>query len=111
MPEVMDKDDPSYDLPEPTEGGKAVWMMEALNRVLKQNPERLDWREVDAAAHAERRDRMIGLAARSARAPYPLADVHKELDRLMDEYLNPPTASALASTSPRSDVSIEMETD
>lgn len=110
MPTVIDKAD------QPKDPGGATtisppWALEALQRVLKDKPERLDWREVDNAAQNERRDRLVGLAAQSARAPYPLPGVHAELDRLMDEFFNPPTAGALASTSPRSAVSIEMETD
>lgn len=110
MPSLIDENDPAYDLPEPTAPGEFnAWALEALNRVLQTRPERLDWREVDNAAQDERRSRMMSLSTKSARAPRPIPAAHAELDRLMDEYFDPPTASALPDTSPRSEASIEME--
>ena len=110
MPSILDDQDPRYDMPEPAMPGKeGAWALEALQRVLADKPERLDWREVDNAAANERRDRINYLAHTSAQSLIPRPDLHRQMDHLLDEIMFPPTSESLTSTQPRSAVSTEME--
>lgn len=74
------------DMPEPVSqgGDPSKWALEALNRVLQDRPERLDWGQVDALADAERRAKITELAAHSAGQLIPSAADHARLDALLD---------------------------
>lgn len=110
MPSILDDQDPRYDMPEPAVAGKeGDWALEALQRVLADKPERLDWREVDNAAVNERHARISALSKESAQSLIPRPDLHRQMDHLLDEIMFPPTSESLTSTQPRSEFSREME--
>lgn len=88
MSPVMTPDDPRYDMPEPEKPGAEMKFLVQIEREVLANPtSRLYAEQINHAAQTERQDRLIRLARQSkySAAGYPLPDVHRQINLLMDE--------------------------
>jgi len=72
------------------DGEMGVRIFKQVTDEFRRNPEYLTAEQINQAAHEERVARLAAQSKKSSRAPYPLKELHRQMDHLLYEVQDPP---------------------